>query len=71
VFQNKLKEDYLKMSPFAKWIIIENSPEKIIEKIHYFMKHQKEKKEILDIAYSWVKMQTWEKVISIYLQLWK
>jgi len=70
VFQNKLKEDYLKMSPFAKWVVIGNSPLEIADKIFYFSKHQVEKEKIIDSGYEWVKTQTWEKVVSLYLSLW-
>lgn len=70
VFQNKLKEDYLKMAPFAKWIVIGNSPEGLVDKILYLLKHQEKKEIITNTAYNWVKTQTWEKVLGIYIELW-
>jgi len=71
VFQNKLKEDYLKMSPFARWIIIENSPQRVADKIQYFTKHRKEREVLVNKSYEWVKTQTWEKIVSVYLSLWR
>ena len=70
VYNNPLKKDYLKMSPFEKWIVIENSPEKIAEKIKYFVKHQKKKNKIVNRACEWVKTQTWNRVADEYLNLW-
>jgi len=70
VFQNKLKEDYLKMSPFAKWVVIESSPKDLANRIIYFVNHRDEKEKMINKGYEWVKTQTWEKVVSLYLSLW-
>ena len=32
-FDNPLKEDYLKMSPFSKWIVIESDPKELAKKV--------------------------------------
>jgi len=71
VFQNKLKGDYLKMAPFAKWIVIGNSPEGLVDKILYLLRHQEKKEIITNSAYNWVKTQTWGKVLGKYLSLWR
>ena len=71
VFQNKLKEDYLKMSPFAKLIVIENSPEKVAQRIEYFIKQFEIKEKIVNAGYEWVKTQTWDNVVKLYIRLWK
>ncbi len=71
VYSNPLKKDYLKMAPFAKWIIIENSPQRVVDEIQYFTKYQGERKELVNKSYEWVKTQTWEKVVSMYLNLWR
>ena len=71
VFQNKLKEDYLKMSPFAKWIVIKSSAKDLADKILYFIKHHEEKEKIANTAFEWVKTQTWDNVVGEYLKLWK
>lgn len=69
-FDNSIKEDYLKMAPFAKWMVIEKNPKAIAEKVRYYSTHPKEKEKIVDFAFNWVKEQTWEKVADIYLRLW-
>ena len=69
-YDNKLKEDYLKMSPFAKWIVIEDSSTKLSDKVWYFIQHKKEKDKVVHDAYEWVKKQTWKKVADGYINLW-
>ena len=69
-YENPLKEDYLKMSPFSNWIIIEKEPLKISERIEYYLKHPREEKKLVEQAYEWAKEQTWEKTTQIYLNLW-
>ncbi|HVA96958.1 MAG TPA: glycosyltransferase family 4 protein [Candidatus Acidoferrales bacterium] len=71
VYDNPIKEDYLRMAPYAKWIIIENDPRKLVEKIVYYLKHPKEEKLMIEKGHQWVKNQTWEKMVTIYLSLWR
>lgn len=71
VFDNQIKEDYLKKSPFKDWIIIENNPKKLANKIEYFIKNSKERNLKIKNGYNWAKEQTWEKLTDIYLKLWK
>ncbi len=70
VYDNPLKEDYLKMSPFSKWIIIESSPKKLAGKMKYFIQHEEEREKLVNKSYEWVRKQTWEKVLGIYIDLW-
>lgn len=70
-FDNPLKEDYLKMMPSAKWMIIEKDPQILAEKIKYYLTHPEEEKKLVEAAYQWVRGQTWEKVVEIYLKLWQ
>ncbi|SRR5258708_6967933 len=69
-YDNPVKEDYLKMAPFAKWIVIEKDPKKLAEKIQYYIKHPEEEQVIIENGYEWVKKQTWENIVSLYLNLW-
>ncbi|MBI3093210.1 MAG: glycosyltransferase family 4 protein [Candidatus Levybacteria bacterium] len=70
-YNNPLKEDYLKMAPFARWIVIENSAIRIARKIIYH-KYNKDKYNVLvEEGYNWVKAQRWDNVVSLYLKLWK
>jgi glycosyltransferase involved in cell wall biosynthesis len=70
-YSNPLKEDYLKMTPFVRWIVIEYSPEKLAEKILHFLNHPDDGQLLIDNAYMWVQDQTWEKLTDTYLKLWK
>lgn len=69
-YDNPVKEDYLKRSPFAEFIIIENSAEKIAEKVNYYFNHQKEASLLINKAYEWVKNESWTKVVKSYTELW-
>jgi len=70
-YSNPLKKDYLKMSPFSRWIILEKSPEKIAEKVEFFIKNVDKKRKIVDEEYEWSKTQTWDSVVKTYLKLWE
>ena len=70
VYDNPVKQDYLEMSPFAKWIVAENSPKILAEKVGYYLKHPEEEKKLVEEGYNWASRQTWDKVVSLYLKLW-
>jgi len=70
-FDNPLKRDYLKMSPFKDKIIIEESPDALSKKIDFFWKNKKKAERKIEISYNWAKTQTWEKLVEKYLNLWK
>ena len=70
-YDNPLKEDYLRMTPFAKWIIIEKDPRKLADRVEYYIKHPKEEKKLTEPAYRWAVKQTWDKVVDVYIKLWK
>lgn len=71
VYDNPVKEDYLRMAPFAKWIVIEKDPQTLVEKIEYYLDHPAEEKELIEHSFEWVKDQTWEKLIGQYKELWR
>lgn len=71
VYDNPLKEDYLRMTSFAKFINIVNSKNELVEKIMYFLKKRKEEDEMTKKAFEWVKTKRWEDVAQLYLLLWK
>lgn len=71
VYDNPLKEDYLRMTPFAKYIIIVCSAEELVEKVLYYLNHPEEERIMVEAGYNWVKDQTWEKVANLYLKLWE
>ena len=69
-YDNPLKEDYLKMSPFARWIFVENSSEKIAQRVLDILAEKEPLAEKLKEAYLWVSGQTWENVTTLYIKLW-
>lgn len=71
VYDNPVKEDYLKMTPFAKFIIIENDSSRLAKKVTYYLNHPKEEKQLIDKAFNWVKKQSWEALVELYLTLWR
>lgn len=71
VYDNPLKEDYLRMTPFSKFIIICNSPLELISKISFYLNHTKEKNKIVESAFNWAKKNTWNEMTNTYLRLWK
>jgi glycosyltransferase involved in cell wall biosynthesis len=71
VYDNPIKEDYLRMSPFSKYIIICNSSSELLSKINYYLDNQKDQENKIREAYAWAKKQSWDKVVEIYLKLWK
>lgn len=70
LYEDGVKEDYLKMSPFSNFIVIESSPEKLAEKVIYFLNHKKEKEKMINEGYKWVKEQSWENLAEKYIKLW-
>ena len=70
LFDNPVKKDYLKMSPFSKFISITNTPQQLAKSVEFYIKNPKKELESIDGGYSWVKKQTWENVVDIYLRLW-
>ncbi len=70
LYDNPVKEDYLKMTPFTNFIIIESSPEKLAERVKYYLSNFIEAGELVDKGFEWTKNQTWEKVIERYHSLW-
>lgn len=70
VYDNPIKEDYLRMTPFAKFLIIENNPELLAKKIEYYLNHPQEEKKMISYAHKWVSNQTWEKMSKTYLNHW-
>ncbi len=71
LYDNPVKKDYLEMTPFIKYLITADTPEKLARKVMYFQKNPKQAKMFVDSAYKWVKNQTWENVTDAYLKLWR
>ena len=66
-YNNEIKRDYLQMAPFAKYISITSDAALISNAVENYM----EKKNLeVTRAYLWVKNETWEKMVNLYLRLW-
>ncbi len=70
LYDNKIKEDYLRMTPYSKWIVIEKTPHKLAERLLYFKTHIKEADRVIESAYAWSKNQTWNNMVNNYTKLW-
>ena len=70
VYDNPIKEDYLRLAPFSKQIVIFNSPSELSSKLLYYRNHPKAKEKMIEKGYLWVQKQTWEKMVKTYLKLW-
>jgi glycosyltransferase involved in cell wall biosynthesis len=66
-YNNAIKKDYLEMTPFSKFIKIAGSKEEIAKGLEEIL--GRSNKENTD-GYEWVKNNTWEEMVSLYLELW-
>jgi glycosyltransferase involved in cell wall biosynthesis len=71
VYDNPVKEDYLKMAPFAKYMIIAKTAEELGQKIIYYLQHPEKEQKRIEQGFEWGKQQTWEKMADLYITLWK
>jgi len=71
VYDNPIKEDYLKMASFSKYIVISNSSSELVSKINFYLDKPKKQDEMTNNAFDWVKKYTWEEMTKTYLKLWK
>lgn len=70
LYDNEIKEDYLRMSPFEQYIIIAGSPEELHEKLLYYAKNPKKEQQLIERGYKFARVNTWKKVCETYLTLW-
>ncbi len=68
LYGNIMKKDYLEMAPFSEFISISKNAEEVGKNLEKYM----EDRNSINIqkAYDWVKIQTWENMVKIYLKLW-
>lgn len=69
-FDNPLKEDYLKMAPFAKYIHIFNNVNDLADKVQLYCSNNKIDQSSREEAFEWVKKKSWENVAVVYERLW-
>jgi glycosyltransferase involved in cell wall biosynthesis len=68
VYNNKIKQDYLEMTPFSKFIAISKDGEHVNKDLENYAKGKSTIN--IDEAYTWAKTQTWENMVTLYLKLW-
>lgn len=69
-YNNPVKRDYLKMTPFNRYIVVRKSPQKMAEMINYYFKHPEDARPMIERAYGWVTTQNWSNITKQYLELW-
>jgi glycosyltransferase involved in cell wall biosynthesis len=70
LYDNPLKEDYLRMAPFAKYINILNNPIDLASLVQYYYSNTKLEQKRVNSGYNWVKKYTWKHVAGVYERLW-
>jgi glycosyltransferase involved in cell wall biosynthesis len=70
VYDNPIKKDYIYLTPFKNWMIVEEKPERLAQKILYYKDKPLKTRDMIESAYFWVKNQTWEKMVDNYIKLW-
>lgn len=71
VYDNPVKKDYLKMSPFKNYAVIEKDPFRLAQSVAYFREHLREEKERAEAGARWTRQLSWGKVARLYLKLWR
>lgn len=71
LYNNPLKKDYLLNSPFSKYAEVCSSSGEIADRVEFYLQNPKIESEKTRAAYEWASKQTWEKLLSVYLKLWK
>lgn len=71
LYDNPLKYDTLGMSPFSRYAVVANNPQKLAQRVDHFLRNPKKERDVVAKAYNWAHRQTWDKVADIYLKLWK
>lgn len=71
VYDNPLKEDYLRMTPFAKFIIIAKTPSELSRKVQFVLKNPRIENQMIEKAYKFARRQTWKSMLELYMMLWK
>lgn len=70
-YNNQLKKDYLLMTPFKHWIVVQNSSKKLAREIKQYSARPSAAAEKIAAAYRWVKTQNWPAAVKAYRQLWQ
>lgn len=70
LYDNDLKRDYIRMSPFSKLIVHAETAEELAQQYHALHSHRDAEMELRTAARSFVLDHTWDDVVTSYEQLW-
>lgn len=71
VYQNPLKKDYLKNSPFERFIFICKNESEITQAMLSIYQNPWKSETMTRNGQKWANTQTWDKVTRMYLKLWE
>jgi hypothetical protein len=70
VYNNEIKEDYLRMTPFARFISISNNSFSVSKEIERYYGNKKVIDQKVEDGFNWAKNKTWDSLMNLYLKLW-
>jgi len=71
VYNNQIKKDYLTMTPFAGFISISKDAQGIADEFEDMVINKNRTIYKIEKGFVYAKEQTWEKMVDLYLSLWK
>lgn len=69
-YDNPIKEDYLKMASFSKYIIIVKDENQAADQIIRLINNPAYYHKMQNQGYRWVQKRTWNQVLDLYFCLW-
>jgi glycosyltransferase involved in cell wall biosynthesis len=66
VFDNPVKQDYLNMSPFKKFISISQNEHELARNVLFYYSNQNFEQRVIEKGHEWARHQTWEKIESLH-----
>ncbi len=70
MYDNDLKEDYIKMSPCSQFVFNSSSENDVASYIDEFIINPKMYDKTSNKSHLWAKEQNWVKIVNTYLKLW-
>lgn len=71
VYNNPIKKDCFRMSPFADVIVLAKNERSLVSKFIHYIKNKDSMCAKIANGYEWVCGQTWDEVERLYLKLWR
>lgn len=71
VYNNEIKRDCFELSPFKDYLYMSDSVSDLTKQFIMMLQNQKEMKQKVKHAYTWVKTQTWKRQVKQYEKLWR